>query len=207
MKTCPKCHRAKPPSEFYVNVARRDGLSPRCVDCSRAANVETNAKLRQRILDHFGGRCQTCGFDDPRALQVDHVNGGGSIERRVTSPLRMAGKILADDGSTYQLLCANCHAIKTSDAKRVNRRTRKIPTEQLERPNLRWTPEQRAAQAERWADPEFRERSGLAGSGERMRQLWEDPEFRERQSREQSERMKRRWASGEIPDRKPASSA
>ena len=28
------------------------------------------------------GKCMICGFTDPRALQIDHVNGGGAKERK-----------------------------------------------------------------------------------------------------------------------------
>src|ERR1019366_8045405 len=30
----------------------------------------------------LGGKCARCGITDPRVLQIDHVSGGGSQERR-----------------------------------------------------------------------------------------------------------------------------
>ena len=36
---------------------------------------------RLLVLSKLGGKCCRCGFDDPRALQIDHVNGDGYKER------------------------------------------------------------------------------------------------------------------------------
>src|SRR3990172_4802494 len=35
---------------------------------------------RQCSLELLGSRCVRCGFTDARALQIDHINGGGSKE-------------------------------------------------------------------------------------------------------------------------------
>lgn len=63
-----------------------------------------NLKLRLKVLTHLGGKCSECGFDDVRALQVDHVNGGGSKDRAL-----FAGR---EGNEKYQILCANCNWIK-----------------------------------------------------------------------------------------------
>ena len=73
-------------------------------------------RKRQEIIDLLGGVCVECGFSDLRALQIDHINGGGHQERvkrgnghtYYNHILREidAGKEL------YQLLCANCNWIK-----------------------------------------------------------------------------------------------
>lgn len=66
------------------------------------------------VYDLLGSKCAQCGFDDIRALQVDHVNGNGGEERKIykggqTVLYRM---ILDAWGEGYQLLCANCNWIK-----------------------------------------------------------------------------------------------
>jgi len=38
-------------------------------------------KVRFQIIDLLGGKCVVCGFSDWRALQVDHIKGGGYKER------------------------------------------------------------------------------------------------------------------------------
>jgi len=72
------------------------------------------SSLRKRIINKLGGKCVRCGFDDVRALQVDHVNGGGKKEiGTFTRNWRTYYKrVLADETGKYQLLCANCNWIK-----------------------------------------------------------------------------------------------
>ena len=83
------------------------------VERRRAGERRRAAALRAKLLALFGGVCAHCGFTDPRALQIDHVNGGG---RRHIHSFSSVGAyyraVLASGGSGFQLLCANCNAIK-----------------------------------------------------------------------------------------------
>jgi hypothetical protein len=76
----------------------------------------SRSKLRQQVIEALGGKCRQCGFDDWRALQVDHINGGGTQHRRTyVSMYRYYKDILASaqaQSGEYQLLCANCNQIK-----------------------------------------------------------------------------------------------
>lgn len=72
--------------------------------------------LRKSVLEALGGKCLKCGFDDIRALQIDHVNGGGSKERKSREykgsfHSNVLKSFLAKEDK-YQLLCANCNWIK-----------------------------------------------------------------------------------------------
>ena len=76
------------------------------------------AIIRQKILEEVGNsKCKKCGVEDIRVLQLDHINGNGNIlAKQITSGsmrhyyyynnLELAKKEL-------QVLCANCHMIKT----------------------------------------------------------------------------------------------
>lgn len=66
--------------------------------------------LRSAVLDLLGRSCRKCGFADERALQIDHINGGGHLEIQ-KGHLPMYRKILANPAG-YQTLCANCNWIK-----------------------------------------------------------------------------------------------
>jgi len=83
----------------------------------RILSQSKNRWLKQRIalLEQVGGgRCAMCGFSDIRALQIDHIDGGGTSEVRNSkfrSPLRYAQHILLNPNK-YQVLCANCNWIK-----------------------------------------------------------------------------------------------
>ena len=72
---------------------------------------------RERRLKSFkllGGKCVRCGFSDWRALQIDHIQGGGSEHYQKRKTIGVLKDILTDPASRskYQLLCANCNWIK-----------------------------------------------------------------------------------------------
>jgi hypothetical protein len=85
---------------------------------------KTRDNLRLAILNKFNNKCVKCNFNDPRALQVDHINGGGRKELinkfGLKEGFRSGGvnifkyykHVLKDQQNKYQLLCANCNAIK-----------------------------------------------------------------------------------------------
>lgn len=74
--------------------------------------------LREQTLKVYGNgkiQCVLCGFNDIRALQIDHINGGGSKEIRKygsggTGQYQRLRKMNYPPG--YQTLCANCNWIK-----------------------------------------------------------------------------------------------
>jgi hypothetical protein len=73
------------------------------------------AQERLDVMTVLGTKCARCGFDDPRALQFDHVNGGGLRHRRSVAGTTYTATIyaLVRAGSPeIQLLCANCNTIK-----------------------------------------------------------------------------------------------
>jgi hypothetical protein len=73
--------------------------------------------LRIEIIRLLGGKCVRCGFDDIRALQIDHVYGGGQRAARAAKRSNigmysiMHEEIIAGS-KKYQVLCANCNWIK-----------------------------------------------------------------------------------------------
>lgn len=62
----------------------------------------------------LGNKCNRCGFDDRRALQIDHVNGGGCTERNAIGQVGVLVRALKHP-DLYQLLCANCNWIKRDE--------------------------------------------------------------------------------------------
>lgn len=85
----------------------------------RKTGKKYRIKMRLELLDILGHSCIKCGFADPRALQIDHINDDGYLDR----------KWLSVDVSFYtyyckhpdearrklQTLCANCNTIKKFD--------------------------------------------------------------------------------------------
>jgi 5-methylcytosine-specific restriction endonuclease McrA len=79
-------------------------------------NKRFRLRMRAKAIARMGGRCVHCGFDDARALVFDHVKP----VRRGLRGVRKSGHTGVDThravlkgSKAYQLLCANCHAIKT----------------------------------------------------------------------------------------------
>jgi hypothetical protein len=82
-------------------------------DVRAARSAELRATKRRDALQFLGGACVRCGFDDERALQIDHVNGGGKreIAALASGSYGVLMRVLSGV-SGYQLLCANCNWIK-----------------------------------------------------------------------------------------------
>jgi hypothetical protein len=160
-KWCAKCEREVPIGDWYRNAGRRDGLSVYCRPCYLAYGQAMRQRDRAQFLDDLGGRCVRCGFSDPRALQVDHVAGRNGQPRGATNSRKFYEYVLAHR-EEFQLLCANCNIIKKMELSEFGEADhgRVPPTDRVERPSRRWTPEQRAAQSAKsksmFNDPEFR---------------------------------------------------
>lgn len=137
-KRCPKCKTVKAIAGFYVSRSSADGLSSWCVTCMRERGAESRQKLRAEVLAYFGGRCQHCDFGDPRALQVDHVDGDGHIDRKTMSRGPTLAEIEASP-QRFQLLCANCNWIKRAEQAELGTgRARAIPqVRHAPRPNAK----------------------------------------------------------------------
>lgn len=69
-------------------------------------------RVRDQVLNAYGGQCACCGESHREFLAIDHVNGGGSRERRngYSSTVQMAQKVIRENfPKTYRLLCHNCN--------------------------------------------------------------------------------------------------
>lgn len=116
-KYCPKCKVKKSRSDFYSDRGRKDGITVYCANCHELTNKSIRQELRQKVINKLGGKCR-CGYSDIRALQIDHVMGGGGKERKLmNSPGKYMRHVLTDLTGKYQLLCANCNCIKRIEEK------------------------------------------------------------------------------------------
>jgi hypothetical protein len=97
----------------YLRRSKEWRKTPQGIRAKRAWEKRNRDKLRAEVIDLLGGKCVRCGFSDARALQLDHINGGGSKEngfrRKVwRSYLKDPCKLR----EVFQLLCANCNSAK-----------------------------------------------------------------------------------------------
>jgi len=105
--------------EGHVYYYKRDRLRHKA--CVR----KYRQQARLKVLMRLGGKCVRCGFDDPRALQIDHLNGSAKNDPNARAYPQRGGMLIfnlvhmsdQELRSTYQLLCANCNWIKRNDNK------------------------------------------------------------------------------------------
>jgi hypothetical protein len=60
--------------------------------------------------DYLGGKCHDCPVTDRRVLQFDHV---GEKTSKITDLLCCSLEVLMAELEKCELVCANCHAIRT----------------------------------------------------------------------------------------------
>lgn len=89
-------------------------------------------RLRETVIAFLGGKCSSCGIDDLRVLQIDHVIGDGPRDRAKFANAETMHRYILRHPQTYQLLCANCNWIKRHVKKESpHPKIRKLSAEEL----------------------------------------------------------------------------
>lgn len=78
--------------------------------------IETN-----RTLDILGGKCFSCGIDNPMILKIDPLNRNSKPKNlnRLIEKMFQQG---LDPSEKFQILCHNCNVLKT----KINKERRKL---------------------------------------------------------------------------------
>jgi hypothetical protein len=96
-------------------------------------NVAERDRLKLAVFTHYAIngeiKCCKCGFNDLRALTIDHIDNNGAEERRRLFGHRMyAGTTFYRwlrknnyPNNGYQILCANCNWIKKVEYNRCRK--------------------------------------------------------------------------------------
>ena len=80
------------------------------------ASKKYRAKLygiKKRLVDLFGGRCTRCSITDHRVLDFDHIDPMTKRFSLCVGSMRKPWETLIEEAKKCQLLCSNCHRIKT----------------------------------------------------------------------------------------------
>jgi len=99
-------------------------LSPKGKSTRNRIASKNLKKYRNKLIEILGGKiCIKCGYNkDERALQIDHINGGG-IKERKKGYTYLTHKKYVDNTDlarkTLQILCANCNQIKKFENKEL----------------------------------------------------------------------------------------
>lgn len=108
-RRCSICKEVKPRDQF-------SGEGSYCQPCSRQWHRDHEAKTRAYISEYKQAKgCKVCGYNaHPFALDFDHRDPGEklmNVARMMTRPRAMLDAEIAK----CDVLCANCHRIKTHD--------------------------------------------------------------------------------------------
>ena len=138
-KTCLSCKQVLSITSFHKDPTRKDGFCIYCKDCKnnrfkkyRKENPEKMKendkydrirtrrymeKLRLCVLTKLFDppKCDVCNISDIRILDIDHIDGGGTKERKQLSSAGVWRKIIKMDQyeakQKYRILCKNCNWI------------------------------------------------------------------------------------------------
>jgi len=76
-------------------------------------------RVKIEVLTHYGNGklvCVQCGFNDIRALSIDHINGDGAIQKRLYHRNHIHRWLKLNNFPLgYQTLCMNCQWIKRDE--------------------------------------------------------------------------------------------
>lgn len=95
--------------EYYARNRAKKNLA------ARVYGRKYDLQRKQKVIEILGGKCVKCGYKEHQAaLQIDHI----IPLRRKTKGMGVGGNkncraVLKGHIENVQLLCANCHAIKT----------------------------------------------------------------------------------------------
>jgi hypothetical protein len=117
-RVCSDCKNRKRREQYAINDDFRSTLLSRAKD---NYDPENHKKIyhyhRRKAFEILGGyTCNCCGFDDPRALQIDHVGDDGYLKRKAGElGQTLYRRVIRTNGEGFQVLCANCNWIKKAE--------------------------------------------------------------------------------------------
>lgn len=95
------------PAEDFV-------LCEKCRAVQNRATIRYVANKKKIIYDHYGRICVCCGETEPKFLTLDHINGGGKLDRGTSAThnwyFKLAKRIQAGNApKDLRILCYNCN--------------------------------------------------------------------------------------------------
>lgn len=126
---CCKCKNVLTKKNSVLRSPPRKGLASYCRGCINKIGNERRKKnpqahknrckayrlgLRMLVLSTYGGKCACCGERNHEFLALDHINGGGTKERKsycnnTSSSMYRRVRDAGFPKDKYRLLCHNCN--------------------------------------------------------------------------------------------------
>ncbi len=138
MKKCLRCNTNKESREFRTASRSKDGLGIWCKACNISAGTtakklrhreagrlywnknkqhlnkiqkEWYRKLRDLVIQGYGGKCTCCTEDRREFLTLEHIGGGGNKHRQKMQQHQIFRQIIKSKfPNKYTILCWNCNA-------------------------------------------------------------------------------------------------
>jgi len=124
---CPCCGKPAPTGRRFCSTKCWKGFWAR-YEGRRYQKRKAGYNARQRaIIDGLGGKCKRCGQADPRCLDIDHIDSTKKLRpkhRQYPTSIRI--KLWEREMDNLQVLCANCHRIKTWEDRERGRIRKKV---------------------------------------------------------------------------------
>lgn len=129
MKRCNGCERDLPQAEFGKNKSKKDGLQSQCKKCckdrsatwykdNKEVQLERNRifkrKLRLEVSNYLLQHPCPCGESRPECLDFDHVDPATKLDNVANLISQGKSTKVWEEIAKCQVLCANCHRVKTS---------------------------------------------------------------------------------------------
>lgn len=121
--SCPVCHRSIITSkENFYSKRKQDFMKKielKFKNKGSLSDYPINNNRLEIITKLSNSKCERCGFDDIRALQLDHIKGDGSKDRKRFKNIQYLWLYYNEHPEIarkkLQVLCANCNWIKRSE--------------------------------------------------------------------------------------------
>lgn len=131
-KFCSNCQKEKNIEEFRPNKTKKDGYQHYCIECDKVFqkewyiknkerlikkakenNTKNAVEMRQLVLDYLKhNSCVRCGESNILVLEFDHLKDKKFNIAQLAN--KWKEELLAEMAKC-QVLCANCHKIKTHE--------------------------------------------------------------------------------------------
>lgn len=118
MPQCRLCNKEKPEESFRLRGGGRKGLQADCTECTNRRAREYRQSARDRVgLYKLGKGCECCGFkaEHPCQLDLDHLDPNTKTYKGAhkSYDAGWSWKRIEREISLCQVLCKNCHALRT----------------------------------------------------------------------------------------------
>lgn len=122
MKKCRLCNIEKLDGEFRLRGGGRNGLQADCTECTNRRAREYRQGTRDRVSEYkLDKGCESCEFEAAHSCQLDldHIDPNTKTYKgsHKSYDAGWSWERIEQELSLCQVLCKNCHALRTHEEK------------------------------------------------------------------------------------------